>query len=204
MKSASLLNVVADQIIFYPGSLCENYLLMVSGSVRTQLLTESGRELMLYKVKAGDSCVLTTACLLGKNRYPVEGVTETDIRAFGISSVLFHDTLNYSNIFRMFVFNNFAERLSSVMRHIDDMTCSSIDARLSGFILDSIPRGATVVGQNLINKTHHQIAIELGTVREVVSRHLKRFEDYQWIRLSRGTIEVLDAKALNELSKLKR
>jgi len=81
MASATLLKVPAEQIVFHPGSLCENYLLMVSGCVRTQLLTESGRELLLYKVKAGDSCVLTTACLLGKNRYPVEGVTDVNQRA---------------------------------------------------------------------------------------------------------------------------
>ena len=84
MASANLVEIPAGQQVFYPGKACENYLLMLKGSIKTQLLSESGREILLYYVRSGESCVLTTSCLLGGNRYPAEGITESDVSAFVI------------------------------------------------------------------------------------------------------------------------
>ena len=192
IASAQLLKLPAGQQVFYPGSVCENYLLLLEGKVKTQLISEAGREILLYHVCSGDSCVLTTSCLLGGDAYPAEGITETEVLAFAISSHAFHRCIEQSAFFREFVFKNFSARLSNVIIRMEDIVFGAIDLRLSKFLLAS--------GENQLNVTHHELAAELGTAREVVSRHLKRFESYGWLRLNRGTVAIINASALQQIA----
>ncbi len=90
MESAKLFRLPERRQVFYPGSHCENYLLMLEGCVKAQLISENGREIILYHVQPGDSCVLTTSCLLSGERYPAEGITEADIAAFTIPPQAFY------------------------------------------------------------------------------------------------------------------
>jgi CRP/FNR family transcriptional regulator len=191
MDSANLVEIPAGQQVFYPGKVCENYLLMLKGSIKTQLISESGREVLLYYVRSGESCVLTTSCLLGGNRYPAEGVTESDVTAFVISSHAFYRSIDQSPFFREFVFKNFSSRLSNVISRMETVVFGAIDERLSKALLET--------GESVIAKTHQELASELGSAREVVSRHLKRFESYGWVRLNRGTVEVLNHDALKQV-----
>jgi CRP/FNR family transcriptional regulator len=192
MASAHLLHIPAGKQVFYPGSLCENYLLMLEGQIKTQLISESGREILLYHVCSGDSCVLTTSCLLGGNRYPAEGITETQVLAFSISAIAFHRCLEQSAFFREFVFKNFASRLGAVIARMEDVVFGAIDVRLIKLLLS--------YNQTTLNITHHELAAELGTAREVVSRHLKYFEKQGWLLLNRGVIEIADVNALKQLT----
>ena len=82
MRSANLVNLSSDQMVFSVGDPCENYLLLLEGRIRVQLIAETGREVMLYTVNSGDSCVLTTSCLLEDKPYPAEAFTEGDVSAF--------------------------------------------------------------------------------------------------------------------------
>ena len=100
MSTAKVVEIPKDKQVFFPGSICENYLLVIKGCVKTQLISENGREVALYYVRSGDSCILTTSCLLGGNSYPVEGVTEEATTAFAISAKSFQDCLNNSIFFR--------------------------------------------------------------------------------------------------------
>ncbi len=188
IASAQLLELPEGKQVFYPGSVCEHYLLLLEGRIKAQLISESGREMLLYHVCSGDSCVLTTSCLLGGNRYPAEGITETRVRAFVISSHAFHRCIEQSPFFREFVFQNFSSRLANVISRMEEVVFEGIDSRLGRLLLNA--------EQNPLKATHHELAAELGTAREVVSRHLKRFEQQGWLRLNRGTIEILDRKAL--------
>lgn len=192
MASAQLLKIPAGQQVFYPGSLCENYLLMLEGRIKTQLISESGREILLYHVCSGDSCVLTTSCLLGGNCYPAEGITESPVLAFAISSIAFHRCLEQSAFFREFVFKNFANRLATVILRMEEVVFDTIDRRLSRLLL--------TYKQSTLNITHQELAAELGTAREVVSRHLKNFEKCGWLRLNRGIIEIINPNALAQLT----
>ena len=192
MASAQLVNLPAGQQVFYPGSLCENYLLLLEGRVKAQIISESGREMLLYHVCSGDSCVLTTSCLLGGDRYPAEGITESEVSAFVISSHTFYRCIEQSAFFREFVFKNFSSRLSSVIGRMEEVVFGTIDFRLSKCLLES--------DNNLLKKTHNELAAELGTAREVVSRHLKRFESYGWLKLSRGSVEIINREALENIS----
>ena len=192
MESALLVKLPAGQQVFYPGKVCENYLLLLSGSVKAQIMSTDGREVVLYHVGAGDSCVLTTSCLLGNNQYPAEGFTETDVSAFAIPAYIFHRCLEHSTFFRDFVFRSFSTRLADVIKRMESISFGSIDQKLAKVLLSS--------DSPIISKTHHELALELGSVREVVSRHLKRFESYGWLNLNRGSIEILDVDALKQVS----
>ena len=192
MESATLVHIPAGQQVFSLGSDCDNYLLLLSGSIRTQLLSENGREVLLYQVKPGHSCVLTTSCLLSGDEYPAEGITEENVSAFIISSHAFYRCMEKSPFFREFVFKNFARRLSTIINRLGDVVFTGIDTRLAKELLNS--------NKNVIDITHQELAIKLGSAREVISRNLKQFETKGWVSLNRGTVTIIDNKALMRLT----
>jgi CRP/FNR family transcriptional regulator len=191
MDAAIVVNLSARQQVFYPGKICENYLLILSGSVKAQIISPDGREILLYHVCSGDSCVLTTSCLLGDNNYPAEGYTETEVSAFAIPAHIFHRCLEQSTFFREFVFRNFSQRLADVIKRMESISFGSIDQKLASALLAS--------GETTLRKTHNELALELGSAREVVSRHLKRFESYGLLTLSRGSIQNINIEALKKI-----
>ena len=191
IESAKRVTLPANSPVFHPGAPCENYVLVLDGSIRVQLIAENGREVVLYHVRAGNSCILTTSCLLGGKGYPASGVTENEVTAFIIPQAAFHRALNHSPLFRHFIFDNFSERLASVIGRMESVVFDSIDRRLADALLEPATKK--------IKTTHQDLALQLGTAREVVSRHLKQFETYGWVNLSRGTIEIVDALALERL-----
>jgi CRP/FNR family transcriptional regulator len=191
MNSAIVINIPPRQQVFYPGKVCDNYLLMLSGSIKAQIMSADGREILLYHVHAGDSCVLTTSCLLGDNNYPAEGFTESEVSAFAIPAHVFHRCLEQSSFFREFVFRNFSKRLANVIKRMESISFGSVDQKLA--------RALLAVGEKNIRMTHNELALELGSAREVVSRHLKRFESYGWLTLSRGSIQNINFEALSKI-----
>jgi len=192
MHSARLVELPSGQQVFNPGDVCEQYLLVLRGSVKAQIISESGREMMLYRVCSGESCVLTTSCLLSGDQYPAEGITESPVLAFAISAPAFYRCIEQSAFFREFVFKKFSARLSGVIKLLEDVTFSAIDARLS--------RALLAENSKLITLTHQELAANLGSAREVISRHLKRFEVYGWVELNRGTVTLLNTEALQKVA----
>jgi CRP/FNR family transcriptional regulator len=160
--------------------------------VRVQLSSEGGREVTLYRVKPGDTCALTTSCLVGKEDYPAEAVIEEDLIALMIPDSEFRQALLDSEDFRLFVFRGFSGRLCTIVSRMEAVTLKTIDERLVTQLL----KGDSDL---LSNVTHQVLATEIGTAREVVSRKLRSFESNGLIRLSRGRIEILDREKLGEL-----
>jgi CRP/FNR family transcriptional regulator len=193
IESAHRVALPPGAAVFHVGSACAQYLLVVDGGVRVQLLTESGHEVVLYHVRAGESCILTTACLLGGVPYPADGVTETSVSALAIDSGEFRRALAESPGFRLFVFRNIGERFAGVIGRLAEVAFGSIDRRLAQVLLRAGSSGQSVAF------THQALATELGTAREVVSRHLKRFEQHGWVSLGRGRIKVRDQAVLLRL-----
>jgi CRP/FNR family transcriptional regulator len=140
--------------------------------------------------------VLTTSCLLGDDNYPAEGFTETEVSAFAVPAHIFHRCLEQSTFFREFVFRNFSKRLADVIKRMESISTGTVDQKLARALLAS--------GEKTLHKTHNELALELGSAREVVSRHLKRFENYGWLTLSRGSIQNINFEALNKLLDLGR
>lgn len=189
MDAAKLLHLPRERKVFQPGSPCVNYLLLVEGSVRVQLVTANGREVLLYRVGPGGSCILTTSCLLGGNGYPAQGLTESPTTAFAVPEPQFRQALDQSDTFRRFVFGDFATRLVRVIGRLEEVLGGRIDARLARALLV----GAS---SRPLQRTHQDLAAEIGTAREVISRHLKQFEERGWVRLGRGTVTILDRAGL--------
>ncbi len=190
LAAARAVSLDSGAVVFHAGAPCQAYLLVLEGTVRVQFTTESGRNVVLYHVGAGDSCVLTTSCLLGSVPYPAEGITQSPVRALAIPPAEFMRTMDASAEFRAFVLQNVGRRFAEVIGRMTDVAFGQIDSRLARALLEA-SRTAPRAGI-----THETLAGELGSAREVVSRHLKRFEQCGWVRLGRGCIEVVDRAAL--------
>ena len=195
IDSAQLLTLPIDQPAFHAGDRCSSYLLVVTGSIRVQLTTESGRDVVLYRVQEGDTCVITTSCLLGAKSYPADAYTESPVTVFAIDNNMFNKALNESQQFRQFVFAKLGQRFADVITRIEEVTSSSIEKRLAQTLL-ALTKQAPV-----IQTTHQALAAELGTAREVISRQLKRFSQQNWVQLDRGTVTVLAPEQLAQLTK---
>lgn len=182
----------AGEQVFREGDRCSNFLLVINGSVRVQKLSESGREIVLYRVEEGQSCVLTTTCMLGGRRYNAEAITETEVKAVALPNTTFLKALHGSQGFREFVFSAYAERVTGLLMLIDAISFGRIDQRLAAHLLSH----AVVNGE--LRATHQDLARDLGTAREVVSRMLKEFERRGLVQLARGWILVRDAEALKQ------
>lgn len=187
-------SVKKGTVIFGPGNPAENLLLLVSGTVRVQQLSEAGREIVLYRVHAGESCVLTTACLLAFEDYSAEGVAETDVEAILIPRDAFDELMSVSKAFRSFVFEAYSKRITDLFLVIEEIAFKRMDIRVAQKLLE------LQNAQNVLHLTHQQLAVELGTAREVISRQLKEFERRGWLSLSRGEIELTDAAAIRRLA----
>lgn len=190
IHASKVVSLPSGHMAFQTGSACNDYLLLLEGKIRTQLITEQGREVLLYYVKPGQSCILTTSCLLGNQSYPVEGITDGEVKALAIKKETFEETLENSHIFRKFVFNDFSQRLADVIARMEKVAFSSIDSRLAEVLIS---------GDSVNTMTHQTLANEVGSAREVVSRHLKRFEEKGWVKLGRGSIEIQDIESLSKL-----
>lgn len=191
---SSVVRVPAGAVVFGPGQPPGNMLLLLEGSVRVHQTSDSGREIVLYRVEAGQSCVLTTACLLGGDAYSAEGVAEADTEAVTIPRSVFDDLMARSEVFRHFVFASYGRRVADLLRVIDDVAFGRIDVRLADRLL------ALARGGEEIRATHQDLATELGTAREVISRQLQEFQRRGWIARSRGAIRLLSPQALQGLA----
>ena len=184
----------AGSQIFGPGHAPTNYLLLTSGTVVVRQVSETGREIVLYRISAGESCALTTACLMGYEDYQAEGIAETDIDAVAIPRATFDDLIATSAAFRQFVFTAFSRRITDLFKIIDEVAFQRVDIRLAQRLLERSGDSTT------LQMTHQQLASELGTAREVVSRQLHEFQRRGWVVSGRGTIELSDRRALEALA----
>lgn len=173
------------------GTPCGAYVLRLAGQSRVYKMSSSGREILLYRVTGGETCVLTTTCLLGNSDYPASTIVEEPIRDVIVPAVAFNQLMVESRVFRRFVMQNYGALISDLIVLLDEVAFHSLDVRLAKLLLDE--------PGTQINRTHQQIADELGTAREVVSRQLKRFEQKGWVTLGRGHVELLDKAALERL-----
>ncbi len=193
---AQVVSVPSGGMVFTVGAPCQNYLMVIDGSVRVQKTSESGREIVLYRVEPGQTCVLTTVCLLTNRDYDAEAIAESDVQAVAVSSSTFHDLMGLSGQFRQFVMSAYSIRMSELMALIDEVAFQRFDVRLSQHLLDRGEQGTPIA------TTHQQIASELGSAREVVSRQLKDFERRGLVKLGRGEIDLIDRMGLREVAGL--
>ena len=190
--------VPRGSVIFRPGDFCVQFPLIVAGSIRVQRVTESGREIVLYRVTANETCILTIASLISSEAYTAEAIAETDVIAYVLAAAPFRTLMNQSATFRALVFEGYSHRIATLMSRIEDIVCTRIDVRLAERLL------ALRDESNRIETTQHTLAADLCTAREVIGRTLKLFERSGWISLSRGAVEVINLPALVAIAAAER
>ncbi len=184
------LAVPAGTRLFDEGQPCRGFPLIVSGEVRVARGSAQGRQLELYRVPPGELCVASTACVIDAQPMRAHGVTTLPSELAVLDAAGFERCCAEAP-FRRFVFEVFAERMTDLLALVDALAFHHLDQRLAGALLG---HGATV------RATHQQLADQLGTAREIVTRLLKRFELAGHVRLARERIDVLDAAALRALA----
>lgn len=189
-----LVRLPAGTYVFEVGQRAQNMLLLLVGSVRVQQVSETGREVFLYRVHAGESCILTTACMLADEDYAAEGIAETDVEAVAIPRPVFDDLTGRSVQFRTLVFRAYSRRIADLFALIDDIVFQRIDVRLAERLLD-------LEHDDVIHATHQVLATELGTAREVISRTLGEFQRRGWVETARGEIRISQRAGLEHLAR---
>jgi CRP/FNR family transcriptional regulator len=180
-------------VLFRPGDSCAHFPFVLSGSIRVQRLTETGKEIVLYRVTDNETCILTTAALVSEDAHSAEGVAETDVVACILPAERFNQLMSVSASFRALVFDGYARRIAALMTRIEEIICVPVNVRLAERLL------AMKAGDHRIETTQQALAADLATAREVVGRALKGFEAAGWVKLTRGGVEILDRRALSAL-----
>lgn len=194
-RGSKIVSVPAGTQIFAPGQTADNLWLLLEGTVRVQQHSETGRDIFLYRVHAGESCVLTTACMLAFEDYAAEGTAETDVKAAAIPRKIFDDLVAKSPVFREFVFTAYSRRITDLFTLIDDIVFQRMDVRLASRLLELAD------DQDVVHATHAVLGTELGTAREVISRTLVEFQRRGWVEQSRGEVRLVGKHGLERLVK---
>jgi len=190
LDKADVVSLAAGTPLFGEGSVCRQFPLVLAGSIRVAKVGE-GRELHLYRVTPGESCVLTSSCLVGGRDYPATGVVESDVRLVVLPKAVFDELVASHPPFRQYVFGLFADRLTDLMALVEAVAFHKLDRRVAAALLGH---------GRVVDMTHQQLADSVGSVREIVTRVLRSFVDQGFVKLGRGSIEVLDAAGLRSVA----
>ena len=182
--------IPAGKDVFVEGDQADAIALLISGTVRVYKIGETGREITLYRFGNGESCILTANAILSRKSLPAIAMVEKEAEAVMIPADVFRHWVKRHDLWREFVFDLLSERLSTVMAVVDEVVFQRMDRRVASLLL---LKSQT---QHPIRITHQEIAAELGSSREVISRILEDFSQRDIINPGRGTIEILDVEEL--------
>ena len=182
--------------LFSPGAPCQGFALVLEGSVRVDVTGASGRSILLYRIGPGQTCVQSTLCLLGEASYSGAAACETALTMVFVPRPLFERAMGESEPFRRFIFRMFAARLDEMTRLLESVAFVRVESRLAGALLERARR----IGTDAVEATHQELAEEIGTAREVVSRHLDAFRRDGLIASARGRLDLLDRTRLAALA----
>lgn len=191
---ATFTRIPAGRDVFIEGDRVDGIALLISGVVRVYQIGETGREITLYRFGLGESCILTANAILNQKNFPAIASVEKEAEAVMIPAQIFREWVRRYDLWRDFVFDLLSQRLSSVMMIVDEIAFRRMDVRIASLLLNRSQI------QNPIHMTHQEIASELGSSREVISRLLEDFSEQGIIRSGRGEIEILDLNALKSRS----
>ena len=189
-QKAFFARIPVGRDVFVEGDQVDAIALLISGVVRVYKIGETGREITLYRFGNGESCILTANAILSQKSFPAVATVEKDAEAVMIPSDIFRDWVRRYDLWREFVFELLSQRLSSVMAIVEEVAFRRMDARLVSLLIERSQRS------DLIHMTHQEIAAELGSSREVISRILEDLSAQGMIEVSRGMIKITDQEAL--------
>ncbi len=193
LRKTEQVSLPANTIMFHENDPCRNFIWLLEGSIRVYKHSTDGREMTLYRVEPGELCILSLNSLLGDRAYPAEAISESSVTGLMLKGEDFLEGVDVSRTFRTYVVKMLTDRLYEVMMLVSDIAFHRLDLRLACLLGQRFERSR---GEPL-GVTHAQLACELGTTREVISRILKEFEHQQCVRLSRGRIYLESQQGLD-------
>ena len=193
LGAANVVHLPEGTVVFDEDQVCQGFPMLLSGNIRVIKAAPNGRELQLYRVMPGESCILTSSCLLGNTRYHARGIAEQSLVMVLLPASAFHTLLGKQQSFRSFVFHLFSDRLTDLMQLVSAVAFQKLDQRLANLLVSK---------HSPIHTTHQALADELGSAREIVSRLLKGFAEQGWVKLGREQIDITDGTALKRFADL--
>lgn len=190
IKRASLARVPAGRDVMAVGERAEAIPLLVSGQVRVFMIGETGREITLYRFSSGECCVLTADSIIGHRLFPANAQVEEDAEMALVPAAVFSEWVARYSEWREYVFAAMSRRLTSAMTTLEDVAFRRMDVRVAALLL-----GRTGAGDRIV-MTHQEIANEIGSSREVISRLLEDFQGRGLLQLTRGIIVITDRQRL--------
>ena len=191
------ISLSANQFICLEGDVCNHLPQVISGSVRVYKIGESGREITLYHLERGDSCIMTASSIISQKLFPAIAVTSTDVEAFTIPANSLRKWVRQNPIWQEYIFGLLSQRLANVIEIIEEVAFRRMDCRIASYLLKN-----SHISTETVQITHEAIAQELGSSREVVSRILKNFEKQGLLSLSRGMIKLNNWDELKNIAQL--
>jgi len=194
-ENTTLHNYRGGQNIHNSLNRCAGVLLIKSGSLRTYIMSEDGREITLYRISEGNVCVLSASCILQNITFDIYIDAECETEVLTVNSSYYAELMRQNVYVENFSLKITSEIFSEVMWTVEQILFMSFDRRLAVFLHDETAK----TGNDTLNLTHEQIAKYTGSAREVVSRMLKYFEKEGIVKLSRGAVEITDKSKLKEI-----
>ncbi len=185
-------------IIHNGGMECTGLLLVRSGQLRAYILSEAGREITLYRLFDRDICLFSASCMIHSLQFDITIEAEKDTEFWLIPPEVYKNIMEESAPVANYTNEIMASRFSEVMWLMEQILWKSLDKRVAAFLLEE----TSIEGTKQLKITHETIANHLGTHREVITRMLRYLQSEGMVKLSRGTVEILDEKKLEELQEL--
>jgi len=176
-------SIPSDARIYAEGDACSSIAFVLSGEIRVFKIGGTGREITLYEIGPGETCILNASCILSGSTYPANAVTASDAEVLLVPSAEFRRLVMEREAMRDFVFTLLSHRLATVMELVEEVAFGRMDQRLMEYLVEKS-------ADNVLETTHQKVANDLGTSREVVSRLLKDFERKGRVRLARNSITL--------------
>jgi len=173
-----------DTRIYWEGDTCSHIAFITEGEIRVFKSSDSGREITLYEIGPGETCILNASCILSDMKYPADAITLTRVKALLIPANIFDQLIEKHSAVRNYIFTLLSKRLVSVFELLEDVVFGQLDKRLNDYLVEKAEN-------DILMTTHNKIAHDLGSSREVISRLLKDMERKDQVKITRGKIKLL-------------
>jgi len=177
-------------------SACPSLLVVAKGCLRVYKRSEDGRAFTLYRIQAGECCSLTIACILNDTRFPAIVEVEEDVHAYAVPAQHVRKCLREDEHCQEYIFEQLSRKVTQLTDLTDNLVFNNMDSRIANLLC------RREQGNSVVVATHQNIADEVGTSREVVSRSLRLLESREFVRLERGQIKIIDYEGLKSFSRL--
>lgn len=194
-KATSYKKLKKGTIIHNGADDCTGLFIIISGNVRVYTISDSGREITIYRLFERDICLFSASCMLKSIQFDLTIETQSEVEAFVIPADIYKNIMNESAPLANFTNEIMSSRFTDVMWLLDQIMWKSFDSRLAEFLLDE----SVIENSDVLKITHEEIGNHMGNPREVVTRMLKYFHNEGAINLSRGTIQILDKNILKKI-----